>query len=83
MSQLNLTPFTQKNLNHNKVLKINLHWRYYFNWNIKCGVHLVVDGGDIALIWDEDGVDDVDVAVVALDVKGLDKGWVLLAAPDV
>ena len=46
-------------------------------------MHLVVDGGDIALIWDEDGVDDVDVAVVALDVKGLDKGWVLLAAPDV
>ena len=46
-------------------------------------VHLVVDRGDIALVWDEDGIDDVDVAVVALDVHGLDEGRGLLAAPDV
>ena len=46
-------------------------------------VHLVVDRGDIALVWDEDGIDDVDVAVVALDVHGLDKGRGFLSTPDV
>ena len=45
-------------------------------------VHLVVDGCDVALVWDEDGVDDVDVSVVALDVHGGDEGRVLLSAPD-
>ena len=45
-------------------------------------VHLVVDWGDIAVIWDEDRVDDVDVSVVALDVHGGDKSWVLLSTPD-
>ena len=42
-----------------------------------------MDRGDVALVWDEHGVDDVDVSVVALDVHGGDKGWVVLAAPDV
>jgi hypothetical protein len=45
--------------------------------------YLVVEGGNDALVRDQHGVNDVDVAVVALDIHGLDKGRGLLAAPDV
>ena len=46
------------------------------------GKHLVVERGDNALVRDEDVIDHVDVAVVALDVHGGHKGGGVLAAPD-
>ena len=48
----------------------------------KKGKHLVVDGGDNTLVRDEDIIDDVDVAVVALDVHGGHKGGGVLSTPD-